>query len=128
MDKELSKPEIIYFEVNNWISGENYPAEEPFLDWMSYGESGLSVFASDEWVAENQLVVRAMPLDMSLNFCVTAPRKWVELNCPCLLERRNARFLYPPAPNGEAPCGKEDYFEDYAEPNIGKIIWHEEEE
>ena len=59
---------------------------------------------------------------------MTAQREWVELNCQCLRERRNARFLYPPAPNGEAPCGKEDYFEDYAEPYIGKIIWHEEEE
>lgn len=31
--------EIIYFEFNNWMSGTDFPAEEPFLDWMCRGKS-----------------------------------------------------------------------------------------
>lgn len=29
-----SEKEVIYFELNNWFSGEHYPAEEPFTTWI----------------------------------------------------------------------------------------------
>ena len=25
--------EIVYFELNNWFSGRDYPNEEPFTTW-----------------------------------------------------------------------------------------------
>lgn len=28
--------DIVYFEVNNWIQGRDYPDEEPFLSWMEH--------------------------------------------------------------------------------------------
>ena len=26
---------IIYFELNNWFCGSDYPNDEPFVSWMS---------------------------------------------------------------------------------------------
>ena len=26
--------EVVYFELNNWFSGRDYPDAEPFLSWM----------------------------------------------------------------------------------------------
>ena len=28
--------EVVYFEVNNWFSGRDFPDCEPFLTWMRY--------------------------------------------------------------------------------------------
>jgi len=72
--------EIIYFEINNWFAGENYPPCDPFIDWVAHNQ-----FNDSEWCKANKLVVVAGPIDMSMNWCVAAPRSWVEANCPCLL-------------------------------------------
>lgn len=75
--------EIIYFELNNWFSGRDYPNAEPFKTWM--GKDDKLYFACDRWVKENKLCVSVGDVDMSLNFCIAAPRSWVEANCPKLL-------------------------------------------
>lgn len=27
--------DIVYFELNNWFRGRDYPNDEPFVSWMS---------------------------------------------------------------------------------------------
>lgn len=75
--------EIIYFEIDNWFAGRDYPNAQPFLSWMN-DDLNLA-FANDNWCIENRLCVEAVLIDMSVCFCVTAPRSWVEENCPKLL-------------------------------------------
>ena len=85
--------EIIYFELDNWFGGRDYPNAEPFISWMSkdYG----FCFGNDEWCKENKLCVEAGPIDMSTCFCISAPKSWVEANCPKLLtdEECGAEFI-----------------------------------
>lgn len=75
--------DIIYFELNNWFCGRDYPEAEPFISWLSndFNQS----LRNKDWVKENKLVVVYGLLDMSLNYCISAPREWVEKNCPDLL-------------------------------------------
>lgn len=80
----------IYFEVNNWFAGRDYPDEEPFLSWV--GDLG-SPFNSNEWCKEQQICVVSELIDMSNNYKITATREWVEQNCPCLLEPNNKKFI-----------------------------------
>lgn len=85
--------DIIYFELNNWFRGEDYPDEEPFLSWM---KNDLELkFLDRHWVKENQLCVVAKLVDMSTNFCITATRGWVENNCPKLLTDHNKFLRFP---------------------------------
>ena len=74
---------VIYFSVNNWISGENYPPTENFKKWLrdDFNQS----FRNDEWCKENKLCVYYGCVDMSQNYTISAPREWVEKNCPELL-------------------------------------------
>ena len=30
----MEKDKVIYFELNNWMSGDDYPDAEPFISWM----------------------------------------------------------------------------------------------
>ena len=73
--------DIIYFELDNWFCGRDFPNAEPFITWMCNDGNSFT----DEWCKKNKLCVEAGPIDMSLCFCVTAPRSWVEANCPKLL-------------------------------------------
>lgn len=75
--------EIIYFELNNWVGGDDYPFAEPFLTWC--GNDEHLYFNDEKWVKENKLCVVKEYIDMSNNWCVTATREWVEQNCPDLL-------------------------------------------
>ena len=91
MGHDQYKHDIVYFELNNWFSGRDYPEEEPFLTWMS---NDLDLyFENEEWVKENKLCVVAEYIDMSVNFCVTATREWVKANCPKLLDL-DAEYTY----------------------------------
>ena len=82
---------IIYFEINNWFAGRDYPDCEPFLTWMK----GLgSPFLNEEWCREQQICVVYEFIDMSQNFKVTATRAWVQNNCPCLLEDEYSKFVH----------------------------------
>lgn len=82
---------IIYFEVNNWFAGRDYPDCEPFLSWMR--DIG-SPFCNEDWCKEQKICVVYELIDMSQNFKVTATREWVEQNCPCLLEEKYSQFVH----------------------------------
>ena len=72
--------DVVYFELNNWFAGRDYPNAEPFLTWMH-----TDIFSNDEWLKENKLVCVKSYIDMSMNFCITASLNWVEKNCPKLI-------------------------------------------
>ena len=72
--------DIVYFTLNNWFSGRDYPGIEPIKTWVEDYQ-----FKDDEWVKENKLVVVCGPIDMSMNYCIAAPKEWVEENCSWLL-------------------------------------------
>ena len=79
----MGKQDVIYFSVNNWFSGENYPPTKNFEKWLS--DDFNQSFKNDEWCKENKLCVYYGTVDMSTNYTVSAPREWVEKNCPELL-------------------------------------------
>ena len=85
--------DVVYFELNNWFAGEDYPNAEPFLSWM---RNDLNIkFRNEDWVIENELCVVASMVDMSSNFCITAKKEWVEKNCPKLLTDYKEFLRYP---------------------------------
>ena len=119
IDKDILKEyfdEIICFELNNWFCGDDYPDDEPFLTWIG---NDLNIHFNDEnWVRENKLCVVRSIIDMSVNFCITTTKSWVEKNCPKLLtEYKN--FLRFPDEDGwiEGRFGND--FLEYKEKNIG---------
>lgn len=73
--------DVVYFSVNNWFGGRDYP-ELPIIEHGLYDEGW---FSKNDWVEEQKLCIKAGPIDMSMNYCITAPRSWVEDNCPELL-------------------------------------------
>ena len=75
--------DIVYFELNNWFVGRDYPDAEPFLSWMR--DDLNQTFRNEKWVKENKLCVVFSPIDMSQNYCITATKDWVLENCPDLL-------------------------------------------
>lgn len=108
--------EVVYFELNNWFAGEHYPAEEPFLTWIGHD---LSIhFNNEDWVNDNKLCVVRHMIDMSMNFCVTATKEWVDTNCPKLLTE-HTKFLRYPDKDGYVEGQFGDEFLEYSEENIG---------
>lgn len=75
--------DVIYFSVNNWFCGRDYPPLDCFKKWL--GDDLNQTFRSDSWCKENKLCVYYGCVDMSQNYTVSAPREWVEKNCPELL-------------------------------------------
>ena len=115
----MSKEGIIYFELNNWTCGEHYPAEEPFLTWF---ESDRNLYFNNaQWVKENKLCVVRSIIDMSVNFCITATKSWVEENCPRLLTHHQ-NFLRKPDEDGCVYGYWGDEFLPYTEENIGGLL------
>lgn len=78
---------VIYFELNNWFIGRDYPNEEPFVTWIREDK-----FSDDKWLKENKLVCVKSFVDMSLNFCISASGQWVEENCPKLLSKDSMSY------------------------------------
>lgn len=108
--------EIIYFELNNWFAGRDYPDAEPFLSWMS---NDLNIkFRNEAWVRKNKLCVAFDFVDMSQNFCVTATLSWVQQNCPSLLTEHK-EFLREPDEDGAVYGRFGHKFFEYAEENFG---------
>ena len=75
--------EIIYFSVNNWFCGRDYPPTKNFKKWL--GDDLNQTFRDDKWAKENKLCIYYGVIDMSQNYTIAAPRSWVEKNCPELL-------------------------------------------
>ena len=136
--------EYVYFELNNWFAGRNYPNEEPFKSWC--GNDLNLYFLNEDWVKENKLVVVADSIDMSIDWCITAPKEWVENNCPKLLsdestyviiigsngkrqeEYKYSRFLRYPNKYGDIHGIYGTPFLEYSEENIGIHFYDEENE
>ena len=72
--------EVYYIELNNWFSGRDYPINGKLRELVEN-----HCFSNDEWCKENKLCVLCGNVDMSINWCITAPAEWVEENCPELL-------------------------------------------
>jgi hypothetical protein len=79
----MQNKEVVYFSVNNWFCGRDYPDTPNFRKWL--GDDLNQNFISDEWCKENKLCVYYGLIDMSHNYTISAPRDWVEKNCPELL-------------------------------------------
>ena len=116
--------DFVFFELNNWFPGEHYPDAEPFVSWM--GNDLNLKFGNDAWVKENRLFVRAQIVDMSVDFCIVAERKWVEENCPELLTKY-AEFLRFPDEDGVVEGQFGTRFPDPYEDGSG-VEWVEEED
>lgn len=135
----MNNQEIIYFELNNWFGGRDYPNEEPFLTWC--GDDYNLHFANEEWVKKNKLVVVESIVDMSVNWCITATKEWVLQNCPKLLSNESTEvvmvtrskegeskrtesypyssFLRYPDEDGIVYGRFDDEFKEYTKENIG---------
>ena len=79
----MDKQDIIYFSVNNWFCGRDYPDTPNFRKWL--GDDLKQSFTNDTWCKENKLCVTCEIIDMSHGYAISAPREWVEKNCPELL-------------------------------------------
>lgn len=142
--------DIVYFELNNWFAGRDYPNAEPFLTWL--GNDLKLYFSNNTWVKEQKLCVVKSVIDMSVNYCITATKEWVLKNCPDLLSDKTIKteFIYhnkdgeykkieehpyssflrfpeeddddEEPPKGRFGCP----FLDYSEENIGIRFWDEE--
>lgn len=82
--------EIIYFEINDWSAGRDFPDCEPFNTWLDIDNL---TFRNEQWLIENKIIVVETIIDMSLNYCVTAPKEWVEKNCPCILDSKQMKIM-----------------------------------
>lgn len=119
IDEEILKEyfdEIICFELNNWSRGKDYPDDEPFLTWI--GNDFNIHFNDENWVRENKLCVVRSIIDMSVNFCITTTKSWVEKNCPKLLTE-HTEFLRFPDKDGYIEGRFGNDFLEYKEKNIG---------
>lgn len=114
----MSSKDIVYFSVNNWNCGIHYPDTEIFRKWL--GDDEDQYFMNDEWCKENKLCVYCGVIDMSFNYTVSAPKEWVEKNCPELLTNYSD-FIFLPK-EGETKPEYDDChqpFLDYCEENFG---------
>lgn len=87
--------DLIYFSVDDWSCGEDYPDKEPFITWFTSNYENPNhityKFEDDKWCKENKLVVVCTLLDLSLNFNIIAAKEWIERNCPYII---GSRFDY----------------------------------
>ena len=130
--------DIIYFELDNWTCGLDYPNAEPFTTWMS---DSVLIFNDDLWCKNNELCVLATIIDMSVCFLISAKRSWVEKHCPKLLTDEDcsdkestiatskySNFVYKPDENGDVYGSISGLcFRNYCKENYG-VIWEEDKE
>lgn len=128
----MKNEEIVYIELNDWFEGRDYPACEPFKSWFrtkptSEVKYPLPKFRDEKWLIENQLVCVEGSIDMSLNYCITAPKSWVESTIPMILTEYK-QFLRYPDEDQNPPFGRFDCpFLPYTKENIGLHRWDEDE-
>lgn len=114
--------DVIYIELNNWVPGEYYPDEEPFLSWMEPGndkEYELPLFLNEKFVKDNKLCVGFHFVDMSLNFCITAKKDFIDKMCPRILNDEFKKFIRNPEIDGNVYGNWGCKFLNYKEENIG---------
>ena len=105
--------DVIYLEFNNWFGGRDYPEIPNIEKWVGGCEKGSPLF-DDQWCKEQKICVLAGNIDMSCNFCITAPRSWVEKNCPeCLTDDTYTVDFHYYGPNGESIKTEEYSFKQF---------------
>ena len=107
----MKNNDVIYFSVNNWFCGRDYPDTKKFRKWM--GDDLSQTFQDDEWCKENKLCVYCGIIDMSCNYTVSAPREWVEKNCPELLTDKEYSYYF--VCSGAKGTWKEEYKKKYSD-------------
>ena len=120
----MNNKDIIYFSVNNWHCGIHYPNTEIFIKWL--GKDDDQYFMNDGWCKENKLCVYCGIIDMSFNYTVSAPREWVEKNCPELLTDYSD-FIFLPK-EGETKPEHDNWYQpflDYCKENFGCDFYEE---
>ena len=125
--------EIVYIELNNWFPKDDYPDEEPFLFWMNpwnkdTKEYELPIFEDIQWLKDNKLCVVRSIIDMSLNYCITAPKSWVEKNCNRILCPEFKKFIREPDEEGKVFGRWGNEFVEYKEENFGLFVDIEEKD
>ena len=113
---------IIYFQLNNWFAGKDYPDAEPFNSWMS---NLNDTFLNVDWVKKNKLCVFVHNVDMSVSLCITAPKKLVSEQCPELLTMYKS-FIVKKNSSNEIKDKFGYSFLDYNESNIN-FVWSNED-
>ena len=108
--------EYVYFELNNWWPGSCYPNVDPFKTWC--GNDLCLSFEDEDWVKENQLCVVSDLVDMSINWCITAKKSWVEKYCPELLTKYT-NFVRTRDEDGHVYGQWGHIFKEYSDENIG---------
>lgn len=112
--------DIVYFELNNWSPGRDYPNAEPFVSWLA--DDLNQAFRDENWIKENKLVVVDSLVDMSSNYCVSAKKDWVESHCPELFTEYT-QFIRTTDEDEDVPYGRFGCpFLEYTEENIGLHI------
>lgn len=87
----MENKDVVYFSVNNWMRGVDYPPLKCFDEWL--GDDLNQTFRNDAWCKENKLCVYYGCVDMSQNYTISAPREWVEKNCPELLTDEEFTYI-----------------------------------
>ena len=119
MNENKSNKTIIYFQLNNWFEGDDYPDAEPFLSWLE-DDSNL-FFLNEDLVSKNKLCVSANFIDMSISFRITATKEWVEKTCPELLTTYS-KFIRVPDKDENIKDRFGYNFLEYSNENIG-VEW-----
>lgn len=110
--------DIIYFEFNDWTPDKGYPACEPYENWLGLSEKSKIKFRDKEWLNQQQIIVVETIIDMSLNYCITAPISWVKTNCPSLLTKYK-QYIVKPQSDGKVIGQWGCPFKPYTKENIG---------
>lgn len=119
LDTKIDWPwDVVYFEVNNWFSGRDYPCTPTFCKWMRE-EINPHHLSDDSWCKENKICVYIQYVDMSINYTVSAKKEWVLENCPELFTIDNQKFLRWPEHELELPEARFGIFREYSEENYG---------
>ena len=113
--------EVVHFEVTYDEPIGKFPRSEPFLTWMkSDPDSGMELgvfFIKEYWCILNHLcVVTQIVDDISINFCVTATKKWVKKKCPVILD---SEFIVKPNKDGDYVGSLGNLFLDWNSDNWG---------
>ena len=107
--------EIVYFEINNWFAGRDYPNDEIFYKWIKDCQ-----FRDNEWCKQNKLCVMCGAIDMSMNYCVAAPKSWTVKTH----KKKYSDFICQPDEDGYAYGHISGWeFPEYKEENFG-VTWN----
>ena len=112
--------ELIKFTLNDWVAGRDYPDIEPINTWMSSKEL-RNFLCNDKWCKDNKLSVIFGIVDMSADFCIIAPKEWVQKVCPEIIgsefelpiDSLTNDFFTPFAPDYESFIGCYSFFDNW---------------